>query len=1857
MKYEISDLLNDKNKYALTILRMHLKANKNVLPFLIITIMIYDNIIIHALFIIISSMGLLILTSDLIPDYNSNYKYISICFRFLTPYSFVEKFQLFNYEYIIICSIIFILFIIRLSYMCYFIYKINHYHSTKICNININIFVLILNHIAYALFSYIIEFLSFIYYIEIFPNNFAIKKDSELNIKVHRLFIVLNSLLIILYNINNYIFISLINRPTYNKSHSFRIKIPQSKLYIFILFQNFGLLHPLQCYLNTNTNKIWSIIINISIFILFLWIYFICIKLYFYNNILNRIISYIGEFCFMSIVFEFLLLVFSLKKENNIQMAIFIIIKLLLTSCLDFILQFIYRKVMIKKMKKRIFYNNPHIIPFDNNLNECLLYIREIMKEKNKKMIIKIIELFNRHKKQCLNNNCGCKIIKISNKIKFDKMKFIDDIINKINYFIESILIFYNYHNNFDLAVLLSEHFLIFRKNPIMSYSILQTLIHFNYKNLNRKQLIILYETMSKYINYILVDKTNRIIKEELNEYDICLVSLKNKENDIKQYINLILKINKVVKYMIYYSTRFINIIRHKDNYEDSSIAKINEIDKEIKYIASPYLNQNIINKIIEFIHREIVYTSDIKKYLYDLEEYSLFLSYEFIYKIFLFVDYFWNRKIPNNLLNIFYSFTTNRNLYTIEIKPEIYKILEIRHNDFSILSKKKYYILFKCTKGLKISYISESLLQKLNLKKQKIIRNEIDVLLINELISSHNNAIKHFFIYGQNYLYENQFKFIFDYRNYMINTKMNSTLQIGVNKNILIICVIELLHGNKNMFLYTDKNLKIISINDYFDEGISLSLPLIEEFQIELKDIFGIDIICLHKFYKKEIKKAKKLREFKILDTREYILRNLFKYQNQNNYHINNKFYIKNDSDDSEKEEEEKVKLNQKKGNNSNIIDKLFNDDYKKLNVGNMKSINFKIDNEAFLVNLRKIFEKINSYELDKLERKNLYNDFLILNNNYNELVNNKNIFFNLQIQPRLIYDTIFYICKVDKYVVQNITEITSNNQLDSYEFNTCNSETDELNSSSNISLIKKRIDKNEKNLLDNIVKLYRTDTKNFEDKNKVYLNAISNSNFCRDEIKVYRPSKNKFCFLLFSCIIFFLISCIVAFYYQIKLINKNERLFKVFYYNFFQRTQFLYLHSILLSMYFQLINITDIYSLDDNKYVLNLIAKNLEESHILFRKYYLDVKIELNEDFSLLFEPLFTKKIEMNWEKVLSNNNYDTELSLIVQKVVDSIYHEFNEEDIIDCENFLLKKYLYIDRKITPVYGNFIRLLYYFYHNYNDVLRNYFFNLEKTFNLSNKYSKETTIAFLSIEIIGIILLIIFFAINSLFLIYSNKYIFQNLLFMFMDFSHPGDYSFNNKESNLYIIQKITNYILLLKEFNRKNLESLKQNKEIKNYIDLKILLEEEENDKLNMGTKIIGKKVKNKEKKNKILLANRTISDKRLVYTSSLAKYKSDKILLEDYSKPNSHSNTTITKNKKKSKSIKFNEDIHALNKKDINDILNNSLIMNNSKNDSSNLFLNSSINNSIDLKRDESKDNKETKIKITIEIILFKTKINIIYSIKIIIIVFVVLTIIFIVFYICKLVVTLIFISNFKYIAGDFRDLCDQYNSVIVFWNNLKTLFIIPNSTIHCDFNNTEKYFYNLNNKVYQIYNNRIKRYKRTSKLYNVILSSSSEKYVEFCNGNERCKEIKDSKNNILSNGIASTVDIYSKEIAAYYKIYLYSKNNINNKKEIIKAFINERYKILSFNINYLFFSLELFFFNHFLADEEDIISNYFLILKTLNIVEICFCLLLNIFSFLFVFPYIISIISTVEASSTRINHSILRLKHKNPEEDEK
>ena len=106
----------------------------------------------------------------------------------------------------------------------------------------------------------------------------------------------------------------------------------------------------------------------------------------------------------------------------------------------------------------------------------------------------------------------------------------------------------------------------------------------------------------------------------------------------------------------------------------------------------------------------------------------------------------------------------------------------------------------------------------------------------------------------------------------------LNSTFQMGMNKNILMLSSVEINTGKNAMKFYANKNLKIISVNKTFEEKLQMTLPLIREFNIELKDLFGISLEDINYNYKKEFQKVRSIKEFKVLDTREYALKNLFK-------------------------------------------------------------------------------------------------------------------------------------------------------------------------------------------------------------------------------------------------------------------------------------------------------------------------------------------------------------------------------------------------------------------------------------------------------------------------------------------------------------------------------------------------------------------------------------------------------------------------------------------------------------------------------------------------------------------------------------------------------------------------------------------------------------------------------------------------------------------------------------------------------------------------------------------------------------------------------------------------------------------
>ena len=241
------------------------------------------------------------------------------------------------------------------------------------------------------------------------------------------------------------------------------------------------------------------------------------------------------------------------------------------------------------------------------------------------------------------------------------------------------------------------------------------------------------------------------------------------------------------------------------------------------------------------------------------------------------------------------------------------------------------------------------------------------------------------------------------------------------------------------------------------------------------------------------------------------------------------------------------------------------------------------------------------------------------------------------------------------------------------------------------------------------------------------------------------------------------------------------------------------------------------------------------------------------------------------------------------------------------------------------------------------------------------------------------------------------------------------------------------------------------------------------------------------------------------------------------------------------------------------------------------------------------------------------------------------------IFLIIYFCKFAISILFIDNFQNIINDFKALTTQYNHVIQYWNAIKTIFVLPNATIYENLNETEEYFINLNSKVNYIYKYRIKRYKRISELYDLLLSSSPGRNLskfDFCLDHQRCKNIRNSSNYLLVNGLESTIILYGKEIYNFYKDYVHIKNNIKTKEDIIKNFLGDKYTLLSYNINHVIIYLEQLVFRYFLNDEKDIVNDFYLKIKIMNIFEICYCALLNFFSVLFVYNYITRIIYSVE-----------------------
>ena len=1682
----------------------------------------------------------------------------------------------------------------------------------------------------------------------------------------------MNFIFIAIYNYYNYLFFELINTPNGDKHNPFQMKIPNLKLYLLLLFQNMSSLQPLPILLKNTQIKLWNLIISIIVIALLFILYFICIKRFNYDNTLNNMLSFFGEFCFVSLISEIILYLFSIKYKDIKSLIFYTFIKVIITICIHYCLKIIYEKIMLREIKKELFLKDSNNITYDKKVVNYILYIKEIINN-NGRILVNIIKYLHDHQEFCQNKYCGCKIIKLASHYEESNSNpNLKDLKQQVNHYIETILIKLDFNFDFEYAYLLSEHFYSVKENPILAYSVLQTLLHNNYKNLSIRQLLFIYGTMNKYINYSLKLKLQKRNLQKFN-YNLKVLNEENKEYELKQYYNLLLTVKKTTKLMKKYSFLFNEIVKYKQNFENSVVIDLDKTEGEIESISSSLLTHSFITEMIHLLEKEAKQTSDLKKLFLDLREYNKILNYEFLFKSFLFIDYFWNATIPNEIKDILYGFTLNRNLYFNHINNEIFDILEDKYNEKIYNCDSKYYLMLKYTKGIIISYLSETLTRKLCYVKEEIDNHDISVLFLKDFVEPHYNAINQYFMMKQNNILRDKKIHIFNNNKYMVDCLVDSTFQIGLNKNILIVCIIKLLEKTNEMNFFANKNFKIISINDTFYNKFNLSLPLIEEFKIEIKDLFDVYKHNIVKKYKKELSKLKEIKQYIQLDPKEYALKNIFKQNKlKDNYRFTDDVFFQKDNDNENdiNIEDEHKPLKQNVSNNFlNIVHNIYKN--KTADMLNVRTINFIINKETIINKIRKIMEKISLYEQSKLENKNIYKDYLRFNQNYNHIYLKNNIFINLNIKLKLIYDTPFYLCHVEQY---------ENDMLIKDDFNFWDKKlsTSIDNDKDLVSLLPK---KSEKYLL--------------EDRNKSHINierearkenTANKLKSEKEKIKSNKISKTLLGFMLVSLIFLLLIVYIIILIYQTNLIKQSDIIFKTLFYTYYQKAQLLYINSVIISIQYNLVNLTDMSTIKENKEILLLLGNNLEEGFHQFYKYYLDYKSGVGETVEEIYKLRTLNKLIINWSNNVIYNDYIKEMQLILYRVFDiGKTKKFSNGVIDDCEYFLLGKFKNNpNNKYIEIHGNLIKLLYYFLNNYDAVWDKFFNELTNNFEVSfNKFSQNTIITFLLLEVVGILIYIIFFIINFVFLYKSNKYIFHNILCLFIDFTQKNKYSFNNRIDNILTNKIIINYISLLNEFTPKKFEILKT--EIFN-IDINLMTNKEINKSLISDLKDIENQnylfkndINNKKhKKNSILKNNeKKIRTKNSLPTSFSQKNiivnaKTKKGIADIHNLNFSNLSQNIQQDKKKEKNeilsnmvtkpnnsyisdISQNNNSSIINLKELNNSIINSDSISNIKNANENIMKDKIMNekNSYNMDSNSNSNNNNYNNKLTIEKIILHSKVIVIQMIKIIMIVFIVFSVIFIVYYIVKIILGFIIITKISKLYDDFNVLCTFYNEVIHYWNNMKTLFILPNSEVATDLYNVEKYFTENNDKVLDVISTRIKSYKRINILYNYLYNSNSTEDLikaDFCRGQEKCFNLINSSQNILINGLNSAISIYGKEIENFYRDYLKVKDNISTKDDIKNYFMKDIFTILGLNINHIISNIEEKFFRDFLKDEEEIKNEFYNEIKILNLIALFYCIALNLFSLLFVFNYVNKIIAFVEASTMRLVEAISHLKYK-------
>ena len=919
----MSNLFNKKSKYINIFNRIQKKIATYEGIFMIKKLYFTNNIMYYFLCILSRFIYLISFSGDYASTFfnknnlNTFHQYI----KSFTCYKFIQNINLSSKNYYILNLIIAIIFIIRVLNYLYYIKTINNYKNNNKWPIPSE-FHIIMGHFVFLFFPFIIEYLSFSYYMYFFPSKFIIQLNNSKMLSLF--FIIINTILIVGYNIENYIDIicsnkiytisfsdayeNVFDKKNIRKSFSFRCT--NLTLYTCTFMQNLVLILPIEHYLNMRYKILFRIITSLLLLLTIAFLFISRIHEYEIMNFINCSINILMLFCYYSIIIDFIVFILRYIITNKLIEIIYVIMKLYLS----FITYLLFRIKVNKFLEAEII---EILFQGKNNKDEkkyfinCFYYLHQIMmkiKEENKvESILLLVKFLNIHINKCDKHTCNCKILRAfmindnDDKLNNEDIKYFNSqLLIILNYLFESAFIEYDFYNNFDLTILLAEHLCHLKDNPMMAFSTILTLIQKQNNKFSKFQIVILYELCQKYI-YFLSAKIMNEMEIEIVKNNATFLKFKQRSDECKNYYNNLKMSYKVKRLISNYIYNELKILKYKTIFEDSLSFQFDEYNENISVkinffnnstsidnLYSDYLPSNKGSKrrsskenssstnlyiIIYLLKKEQFFYRKIIEYIKELDT-TKGVPVFMIYKYFLFFDIFEGGKMPDEIKNQLYeSLINTQNSYNGIITNNDYRILKKRYNEQNNKIDSKFYVIVEFKRELTTKYFTEDASLKLGFQQKDIINETMNLLLPGDFCKSHQNSVRHLIIGNQIKYRKSKQSYYFNKNSTVLySANIEATLIYSISKTFIIILESYFNFENEYRFMLNN-NFELLACSRNFEDEYYLNQKILQSYNIKLFDILKIKPEKLNQKFEKEYKYIQYQKYIRQIKPEEYFI------------------------------------------------------------------------------------------------------------------------------------------------------------------------------------------------------------------------------------------------------------------------------------------------------------------------------------------------------------------------------------------------------------------------------------------------------------------------------------------------------------------------------------------------------------------------------------------------------------------------------------------------------------------------------------------------------------------------------------------------------------------------------------------------------------------------------------------------------------------------------------------------------------------------------------------------------------------------------------------------------------------------